>query len=221
MQLVVHQQKRTFISVQAFRAQWQLPHDFGIAIFEPKDWEVGSMDGAGGRLLAVKERVIAAVHPQLTFPELMPAVEALTLVFEAGLKQANLQIGLRPEEIDFAVSGFRDILQAAAYRLIQLSYTGRNEPLCRQFDYSTVYQAWLNDSVRVSSVTHSYRYEALLFEVRIIYNAYGRVGLEIKNGPETYYVMDMSLACPAASFMRDLCDEAAQALCRALTPAGR
>jgi hypothetical protein len=221
MQLVVHQQSQTFIPIQTFRAQWELPPDFGMALFEPKDWEVGSMEGAGGILLAVKERVVAAVQPQLTLPELMAAVEALTLIFETELAQANLQIGLRPEEVDFAVSGFRDILQAAAFRLIQLSYTGGDEPLCRQFDYLAVYQTWLDDSVRVSSVAHAYRNEALLCEIRVIYNAYGRVGLEIKNGPETYYVMDMSLACPAASFMRDLCGEVAQALCRALTPAGR
>jgi hypothetical protein len=220
MQLAVHQQNRTFIPIQTFRAQWQLPHNFGIALFEPKNWEVGSMEGAGTLLLAVKERVIAAVSPHLPLSELMAAVEALTLIFEVELEQANLQIGLRPEEVDFAVSGFRDILQAAAYNLIQRYYTREDEPLCRQFDYSAVYQAWLDDSVRVSSVAHAYQYESLQFEIRLIYNVYGRVGLEIKNGSETYYVMDMSLACPAASFMRELCGEVAQALCRTLTSAG-
>jgi hypothetical protein len=148
----------------------------------------------------------------------MEAVEGLTSTFQMELEEANMQIGLRPVEVDFAVSGFRDILQAAVYRLIQLFYTRRDKAagICEEFDFGAIYQDWLNGSVRVSAATHPYQHNNLQLEVRLVYNAYGRVGLEVSTGQETYYVLDMSLACPAAGFMRDVCGEVMQALCRAL-----
>lgn len=176
------------------------------------------MEGAGAVLLAVKQQIIAAVPAQIQPVELTAVVEALTLTFQSELEKVNEQVGLRPVEVDFAVSGFRDILQAAVYQLIHLFYTHRDRrtELCHLFDFAAIYQTWLNGSVRVSAAAHPYQYNGLEFEVRLIYNVYGRVGLEIKMAGEVYYVTDMSLACPAASYMRDLCSETAQALCRAV-----
>jgi hypothetical protein len=170
-------------------------------------------------LARLKQRLLQAIPEQLLFSELMTTIEQVTDVFAAELETANVQVRLRPVEVDFAVSGFRDILQAAAYRLIRLAYA-RREAAILDFDFLAVYQDWLDDTVRVSPVSHPYEQEQRQFAVRLIYNAYGRVGLIVTSAGQTYYVLDMALACPAASFMRDLCAETMQAICRALATAG-
>jgi hypothetical protein len=121
-------------------------------------------------------------------------------------------------EIDFAVAGFQDVLQAAAYRLIQLVQIYRAEPgqIAEKFDFSAIYQNWLDDSVRISTTVHLYQQGETEFKVRVLNNIYGRVGLEVEVAGEKHYVLDMGLACPAASYMRGLGGEVAQRLCQNL-----
>ena len=85
-----------------------------------------------------------------------------------------------------------------------------------KFDFPAVYQSWLDDSTRVSSTVHLYRQGETEFRVRVLNNVYGRVGLEVEAAGKKSYVLDMALACPATSYMRGLCGEVAQRLCRSL-----
>jgi hypothetical protein len=219
MQLLIEQQYQTLIPMPTFREQWELPQDFGVALFEPKAWaDLGSIEGAGRELALVRQRVAQAVPPLLRPADLTAVIETLTRYFEQELQAANVQIGLRVVEIDFAVAGFQDVLQAAAYRLIQLVQLYRAEPgqIMEKFDFSAIYQSWLDDSVRISATVHLYRQGETEFKVRVLNNIYGRVGLEVEVAGEKYYVLDMGLACPAASYMRGLCGEVAQHLCQNL-----
>ena len=84
------------------------------------------------------------------------------------------------------------------------------------FNYAAIYNGWLDDSVEVSGVTHEYVSGEKQFAVRVIYFAYGRVGLEVRVNDETHYVVDTSLACPAASFMKELCGEVGEKMCQAV-----
>jgi hypothetical protein len=219
MQLKIKGKEQNFIPIQRFRELWGLPESFRVALFEAKDWtDLGSLERAGDSLLVIKHQVIQAVAAEIALPDILPAVETLAVVFRRELEAANMAIGLREVEVDFAVSGFQDILQAVAYALLQLAYGQRHEPaqICRAFDFLAIYQTWLNDSVRVSGTPHLYEHQGLKFETRVVYYAYGRVGLQIAVDDQVYYVLDMSLACPAASYMRDLCSEMAEVICRAL-----
>ena len=219
MQLLIEQQYQTLIPMPNFREQWGLPQEFGVALFEPKAWsDLGSIEGAGRELALVRQRVAQAVPAPPRPADLIAVVETLTRYFEQELEAVNVQIGLRAVEIDFAVAGFQDVLQAAAYQLIQLVQLYRAEPgqIAEQFDFSAVYQSWLDDSVRISTTIHLYRQGETEFKVRVLNNIYGRVGLAIEAAGEIYYVLDMGLACPAASYMRGLCGEVAQRLCQIL-----
>jgi hypothetical protein len=222
MELRIGRQRQSFIPLQTFRAQWGLPDCFNVAYFEPKDWEVGSIEGSRAALASVKQRVLQTVPDRLPLADLLISVEQLAAVFERELEMANTQIRLRPVELEFAVSGFRDILQTAAYRLIQLFYAHRDSttPAAVEFDFLAVYHDWLDDTVRISAVSYRFEQAQLQLEVRLVYNAYGRVGLEVEMAGQKHYVLDMALACPAASFMRDLCEGTTQALCRALLAFG-
>ena len=149
----------------------------------------------------------------------MPAVDEIAQLFRQELTVANQQIGLRSVEVDFAVSGFYDVMQAVAYRLLELTHLHRQnlETVVNQFDFLTIYQTWLDDSVRVSGVAHNFQHNDRHFKVRVIYNIYGHVGLEVEFAGEIYYVADMSLACPASNYMQELCGAVAQALSKSLT----
>lgn len=220
MQLAIDGQRQTFIPLAAFRNQRGLPPEFAVAYFEPKEWQgLGSLDGSGPALPLVRQRVLAAIPPTVLLTELIFQAQALTDCFQRELTAINFQIGLREVEVEFAVAGFADVMQSVAYTLIQLSHTHQHNPaqIKEQFDFSSLYQNWLDASARVSALPRPYLHEGVSCQVQIVYNAYGRIGLKVTIADEVYYVFDPALACPAANYMFDLCSAAAQALCDALT----
>ena len=221
MQLIIENHLRTFISLQTFRTRWGLPDDFTIACFEPKEWTgLGSVAGSGQALTAVKHCVLDLVPTVVSDSNLMPLVDILSATFRRELETVNEQIGLRQVEIDFAVAGFHDLLQAIVYRLIQLVHICQGDMIKvrSQFDFSETYLIWLSDSVRVGSRVYTYVNDGQLLEVRIIYNAYGRVGLEVLAvDGERYFVADPSLACPASGYMETLTEQVTRKLCEALS----
>ncbi|GIK41689.1 MAG: hypothetical protein BroJett011_55220 [Chloroflexota bacterium] len=220
MQLTIDGQPHTFIPLPAFRQQWGLPEEFSLAYFEPKDWQgLGTLDGSGKALAALRQRMLEAVPVTITLAELIFQAQTLADRFHTELTAINPQIGLREVEVEFAVAGLADVLQSVAYQLVQLSHTYRHDPSQVQthFDFSGLYQNWLDASVRVSATTQIYAQQNATYQVRVIYNPYGRVGLKVEVAGEVYYVTDLALACPALHYMQDLCGAMAQALCTALT----
>jgi hypothetical protein len=220
MQLTVNNQPQNFIPIQIFRERWNLPDSFKMDLFEAKEWDgLGSLEKAGQILTTVRQRTLDTLPDRLEKSRLIAAVDDLTWIFRRELEAANTQIGLRSVEIDYAVSGFHDMLQAVAYRWLEMLHSRSDSPtqVLEQFDFSAIYRAWLDDSVRVSTTTHDYEHGETRFLIRIVYYIYGRLGFEVETlaGPE--YVLDTSLACPASSYMRDLCTDAARALGQALT----
>ena len=131
----------------------------------------------------------------------------------------NLYFGLQEGQLHLSVEGLADVLRRVAFELIQLSQIYRNNlsQAQRNFDFEVVYQGWLDDSTRLSSVIHPYQHSDTTYQVQVIYNPYGRVGLKVQVAGEIYYVTDMSLACPAANYMHDLCGDIAVKICEALT----
>jgi hypothetical protein len=206
--------------IKKFRAEFGLPDTFQMEHFEAKEWVgLGSTEGAGAILAAVRQQLIDAVPSHITIQTLMPVVDEIAQRFRQELTVANQHIGLRPVEVDFAVSGFYDVMQAAAYRLAELTHLHRQnlEAVVDKFDFLSIYHAWLNDSVRVSGLVHNFQHHDQQFKVRLIYYIYGHVGLEVDVVGEIYYVTDMSMACPASNYMQELCGAVAQALCESLT----
>ncbi len=211
MQLTLNGQLYRFTPLKKFRTQLNLPPEFGVALFEPKNRpNLGSIEGAGPQLAAIRAQVLAAAPHRLNISQLMPAAKDIARAFHLALLRENATIGLHPPEVDFAAAGFSDVLHAVAYRLVQAQHTGT--PL----NFDAVYQDWLDDSVRVSAATYHYANHGQVLSVRIVNNIYGRVGLTVTTGGQTYYVQDTSQACPAASFMDDLCREVSKKLSAAL-----
>jgi hypothetical protein len=205
MRLQVDGQSQEFIDLRDFRAQQGLPDSFGISLFEPKDYSgLGSIDHAGAELQRLRERVLARLPRQLPMLDWLKVVSKLQGFFWVELMAINPVIGLRDPEIDFAASGFGDVCRAVVYAIIRAH--ADHQPLPT---FETIYQDWLNSTVKIASYVHTYSHHGIPWHIQIISHAYGRMGLRIEMGAGRVYVYDHQLACPAEGFMVNLLREVA------------
>jgi hypothetical protein len=199
----------------AFRDQWHVPPEFRVALFSPKNWEgLGSIDRAGPALTQMKQNLLQAVPSQINVRFLREHAVALGGLFRNELQLANVQIGLREVEVDFAAAGFQDVMDAVALRLMRLGLS-RPTAMDETFDFEAIYQHWLDDSARVFEQEFEYPHLGEVWQVQVVHYAYGRVGLQVTMPAQRVYVLDAGLACPAAGYMHELCAEVAARLCQA------
>lgn len=100
------------------------------------------------------------------------------------------------------------MISAAAFALVRRRYTQE------MFDFVNIYQTWQSASTRLAETVYAYSPD---WQVQVILNPYGRIGLKCVGGAGTHYVADPALACPASGFMFGLCAEVARTLEAALT----
>jgi hypothetical protein len=188
------------IPLAEFKARYQLPHDFGIALFEPKDYTgLGRLDQAGDALQRLLRETLSAVPVNLQWPALFDVLAQVLRTFGSTLEAINPTVGLRPVEVEFAVSGLGDLCQHFGYELMRLKVL--NQPLPDEIAH-TLYHDWVNTSVRVSSTRHAYHVGSIKWQIQLLNTIYGRVGFIIyhSNG-HIDYVQDDRYACPADAFM--------------------
>lgn len=200
MQFTINGQQQTFIPIKTFRDTYQLPSDFSVAFFEPKDFTgLAVMDKAGTILQELRQALLEAIPDKITMNELLSCVDTLREMFRAGLYGSNQLIGLKPEEVDFAVSGFGDMLTHWAYALIQSRET--------QADFNHVYHQWVQNSLRITQTIHNYEHHNEQWQIQIVNHVYGRMGLMVKMLTTEIYVLDGIYACPAQGYMQNLLTE--------------
>jgi hypothetical protein len=186
--------------IKTFRAKYQLPAVFGVALFEPKEFNgLASIHHSKTQLNALRTTLIDAVPETLPVSELMRFTGNLSHLFRVKLYEVNDAIGLKPVEIDFAAAGFEDVCQAWLYAFMQARVEKNSRP-----SISRIYQEWLEGSVRISQTRYHYDHQGETWHIQIINNAYGRAGLVIETASQTFHVRDVSLACPAEGFMEQL-----------------
>lgn len=206
MELVIENVSCAFVPIKDFRAQRHLAADFGVALFEPKDYSgLGRVDSAGAKLNAIRPYITCALPAEMPLNEWIAFLPHLTASFRSRLYDINAEVGLKDVEIDYAVAGFSDVCTALVYSMLRARAAGEPAPTFRQ-----VYAAWLNSTVKISNTVHSYVHEGETWQVQIINQAYGRVGLMITMRQGTYYVQDGALGCPAEGFMLLLLSEVAE-----------
>ncbi len=211
MQLLIDGQAHELIDIKAFRAEQGLPAGFGVALFEPKDYAgLGRIDRAGAELNAVRQAVLDAIPPALsldTWSALQPQLGGL---FLAKLREINDVVGLKEVEIEYAYAGFEDVCPALLYALLQARAGSGELP-----PFERIYGDWLNSAVRVSRQAHPYTHRGATWQVQVVNNVYGRVGLVVRTPSETFYVRDAGLACPAEGFMASLLRDVAERIIQA------
>jgi hypothetical protein len=202
MRLIIDSAERELIPIKEFRQRYALPESFGVALFEPKDFAgLAAIDRAGQEMNELRQGLLNMLPERLTKMDLLNVSDEQREAFRAGLYSINTKINLKPEEVEFAVSGFGDVLHNWAYALIR----GNAE-------FKQVYYHWLNDSVRVSQDEHEYLHEGLVWRVHILNHAYGRMGLRVEIGESVRYLADGIYSCPAEGYMLGLLGEICEAI---------
>jgi hypothetical protein len=188
---------RQFIPIKAFREAHDLPPEFGVAMFEPKDFSgLGRIDRAGAELNSVRAAVLAAIPVGLPLQAWLGFAPELTRLFTNKLYEINPKVHLHDVEIDFAAAGFADVCQAVIYAMLRAR--GAPPP-----PFEAIYGEWLDSTTRVSQTIHPYEG----WQVQIVTHAYGRAGLVVQAQADTFYVQDSALGCPAEGYMASLLTE--------------
>ncbi|MCU0499519.1 MAG: hypothetical protein MUF87_19390 [Anaerolineae bacterium] len=199
MKITLNGNTYPLIEIQAFREQFALGPDFGIAHFESKDFTgLARIDSSNGALNELRHTVYQAIPVTIALSDLMDFLSRLSHLFRVKLYEVNTSIQLKPVEIDFAAAGFEDVCQALGYALI-LAVTTRSK-----FDFATVYQTWLDGTTRVASTSYPYMIGSNTWQIQVLNTAYGRIGLRVQTDEAVYYVRDAVYGCPAEGFMATL-----------------
>jgi hypothetical protein len=148
--------------------------------------------------------VLEAIPAQMPLHEWLAYLPNLTRLLENKLHEVNPEIGLKSVEIEYAISGFESVIRGLIYTMIRAHAEGQAFPA-----FDTIYQDWLDDSVRISSTVHPYTHQGQTWAIQIVNNAYGRVGMMVWTEEETYYMHSSRLACPAEGYMLSLMTEVA------------
>ncbi len=211
MELLISGTRRSFVPIRQYRAQHELPTEFGVALFEPKDYaDLGSIDGAGAgaALNKLRAAVLAAIPPKIVLPDLVATAEMLASVFRAQMYAINDVVNLNPVEIEFAAAGFADVTQNYAYALLRARLSRAEPP-----PFMAIYGAWLESSARLATTAHAYAHRGAVWGVQVVSHAYGRAGLAVERGGQVDYLADGVLACPADGFMAGLLREVCEGIC--------
>jgi hypothetical protein len=196
------------VTIKAFRTQFGLSDNFGVAHFAPKDFSgLAKIDESGTSLNQLREALLDAIPPSISINQLMPFLDALREQFRTGLIGINASIGLTMSQLEFAVAGFGDVCQAWGYALIHAKMSKQTTPL-----FHAVYRTWVTDSERVAHDDATYDHNGTTWHIRFIHNVYGRVGLQVITPNATYRVVDGQYACPAEGYMANLLADIAEKL---------
>ncbi len=212
MQLAVEGALRDFSPVKVFRHAYSLPTSFGVNQFEPKDYtDLGSIEHAGAELNTVRAAVLDAIQLPCTLSDWMCAAPDIAALFRRQLLQINNIVHLKEIEVDFAVAGLHDVLQALIYELIRARAARQPPP-----PFEAIYTSWLNSSIKLSQTVYLYPYaDREVWEIKLLTHVYGRFGLVVRTGDGFQYVYDPALACPAQGYMSTLLGEIAAAIYKA------
>jgi len=221
VRLYLEGQWRDLVGLRAFRQAHALPAAFGVSRFAPKhDDGLAHLDAAGQALSLIRRDVLLAQSlegqaqslegqaQQVAKGEPLARIASLSQAFEAALRRHNALVGLREPEIDYAVAGLRDALEAWAFARLHPARAGER--------FAQVYERWVGESARLDQQRHAYDHAGLVWSAQIISTVYGRAGLRVVD-PQggVHWVADEALACPAEGFMGRLLAELAEGLASA------
>jgi hypothetical protein len=202
MQLIIENAERQLLPIKDFRQAHALTESFSVALFEPKDFAgLAAIDKAGQEMNSLRQGLLDMLPANLSKMDLLSVSDGQREAFRAGLYSINEKIGLKPEEVEFAVSGFGDVLQNWVYALIR-----------GNADFRVIYTQWLNDSIRVSQNIHDYPHQGQVWHVKLLNHAYGRMGLKVQIGEDVYYLADSVYSCPAEGYMLGLLNDLCEAM---------
>ncbi len=212
MELIINNEVHMLVPVKQYREKWNLPDNFGIGLFEPKDYTgLARINDAGAEMQSLRDAVLKAIPAHIALADALNQVDTLVQTFDQQLTHINPKVQLKQVEIDFAVAGFGDMTRAWVYAVIPTKTSQQEKP-----SFAQAYAEWLNQSIRISSQIHDYPYQNDTWHIQILNNVYGRFGMQVNRSEATDYVADGIYTCPAEGFMFALFKDVADQLWNAL-----
>lgn len=185
------------VPLAAFRAAHGLDERFGLAQLDPKDFD-GLGSAVGITFAHFWEPIRAAQRLTPTLPDeaaLRRAAQLAIDTFEQTLAALNVQVKLTPEQAEFAVAGFADLLWACVYALLD----ARQSP-----DLEACVAANIAASLHRASLPRTITLGGVAWQVTSVATLYGRVGLLMERDGQRWLVADSAYTCPMAQVMTRL-----------------
>lgn len=202
------------VPLAAFRAAHGLDERFGLAQLDPKDFD-GLGSAVGITFAHFWEPILAAQRLTPTLPDeaaLRRAAQLAIDTFEQTLAALNAQVKLTPEQAEFAVAGFADLLWACVYALLD----ARQAP-----DLEACVEASIAASLHRASLPRTITLGGVAWQVTSVATLYGRVGLLVERDGQRWLVADSAYTCPMAQVMTRLVLATARSLQARYSPLQR
>lgn len=219
MQLTIDGRLHTLTPLSTFQAQHGLAESFGTVTFEPDTIPYNPFWAEKAALHSLGQRVLQVVPNEIQLDELNQIPQQMALVLQAEIIAAAAASDVTLDDIELTVTDWRNAVESAVYKLIELSYRNKHNlaAVQEQFDMDAVYQEFIDSTVRVEADSHSYGPQGEPWDVRVIYTQFGAVGLAITTAAGTEYVADGRQAFPAAAFIKQLALDVGRAIAQAYT----
>jgi hypothetical protein len=193
------------VPLAAFRAAHGLDERFSLSAIAPKDFS--GLGSTGGLTFADFWQPICEAlqaHPTLeSDAALQRAAQRAVEAFEAALNRLNARSQLTPEQAEFAVAGFADLLWQCVYALLSAR---------RPVDLDACVAEAVAASLRRSSAYQMITVNGSEWRVCTVSTLFGRVGLLVEQGGQRWLVADSVYTCPMAQVMTRLVAAAARCL---------
>lgn len=202
------------VPLAAFRAAHRLDERFSLAHLDPKDFD-GLGSAVGITFAHFWEPILAAQRLIPTLPDeaaLRRAAQLAIDTFDRTLAALNEQVKLTPEQAEFAVAGFADLLWQCVYALLDT----RQPP-----DLAVVIDEFIAASLHRSSLPRTITSGSLEWQVTSVATLYGRVGLLVERDGQRWLVADSAYTCPMAQVMTRLTLATARSLQSRFSPLQR
>ena len=206
IQLTIADQLHTLTPLAEFTAEYHLPPTFGTPLL--------AIEAPTNHSRIWHTRTAELSHIQHRLPQLVPSPihlgnattipQTMAVLLHGELLALAVDTDLTVDEIDFVVDECRNVWEAVAYKLVQLSYLLQHDGAAvrQQFALAPIYQETLDSTVLLNEQTAEYTHEGQVWAVQLIQSVYGPLGLAITlpNG-QTRYVADAQLTFPGLPFM--------------------
>ncbi len=199
------------VPLAAFRAAHGLDERFSLAHLDPKDFD-GLGSAAGITFAHFWEPILAALRPLTALPDeaaLRRAAQLAIDTFEQTLAALNDHVKLTPEQAEFAVAGFADLLWQCVYALLDVRQTPDLATVIDQFIAASLHRASLPQTIVAGGTT---------WQVTSVATLYGRVGLLVERDNQRWLVADGVYTCPMAQVMTRLVLATARSLQARFSP---
>jgi hypothetical protein len=192
-----------------FTAAHDLPPTFGTTLLAEADpanhssiWHTRAAD-----LAHLYQYLPSLVPAPVTLANATTIPHTMSVLLHGELLAVGAGTDLTMDEVEFVTDECRNVWEAIAYKLVQLSYTHGHNPAAvrRACDPAAIYQETLDSTVLITEQQAEYTHAGQTWHIQLIQSVYGPLGLAVTTAAgETFYIHDDQLTFPGLPFISRL-----------------